>query len=65
VNIPLHRLRDRLDELRNAAPVYIICQSGGRSAQATAALSAAGVDSINVDGGTSAWIAAGLPVRTL
>lgn len=64
VNIPLRRLQDHLDELRRAAPVYIICQSGGRSAQATAALSAAGVDAINVDGGTSAWISAGLPLQT-
>lgn len=65
VSIPLQQLQDRLDELRDAAPVYIICQSGGRSAQATAALAAMGVDAINVDGGTSAWISAGLPLETL
>jgi rhodanese-related sulfurtransferase len=65
VNIPLHQLRTRLDDLRELSPVYIICQSGGRSAQATAALTSVGVEAINVEGGTSAWISAGLPVETL
>ncbi len=45
-----------------AAPVYVICQTGGRSARATQALSAQGVDAVNVEGGTSAWIVAGLPI---
>jgi rhodanese-related sulfurtransferase len=43
-------------------PVHIICQSGGRSARATATLTAHGYDAVNVEGGTSAWIAAGNPV---
>ncbi|OUD88004.1 hypothetical protein BC477_08415 [Clavibacter michiganensis subsp. michiganensis] len=37
----------------------MICQSGGRSARATEALAARGVDAVDVEGGTSAWISAG------
>lgn len=44
-------------------PIYVICQSGGRSQRACAQLLQAGVtDVVNVEGGTAAWIAAGLPV---
>ncbi len=46
-----------------AAPVYVICQAGGRSARAAQALSAQGVDAVNVEGGTSAWVLAGLPTE--
>jgi rhodanese-related sulfurtransferase len=47
-------------------PIYLICQSGGRSAQACMLFQAAGIDLVrNVTGGTGAWIASGLPaVRT-
>jgi len=62
VNIPLGQLPERLGDLP-AAPVYLICQSGGRSAKATELLTGRGVDAINVEGGTSAWIAAGYPVE--
>ena len=45
-------------------PLYVICKSGGRSAQACAAFAAAGFADqvVNVEGGTLAWAAAGLPV---
>lgn len=36
-------------------PVYIICQSGMRSKQATRLLSKKGVEAINVRGGMSQW----------
>jgi rhodanese-related sulfurtransferase len=43
--------------------LYFICQGGGRSSRACAALMAAGLTNVvNVEGGTSAWEAAGLPV---
>jgi len=44
-------------------PTYVICQSGGRSKQACAQLGRAGVDVVNVTGGTTAWEAAGLAVE--
>ncbi|MFO0907168.1 MAG: rhodanese-like domain-containing protein [Isosphaeraceae bacterium] len=45
-------------------PLYVICKSGGRSSQACAAFAAAGFGDqvVDVEGGTLAWAAAGLPV---
>ncbi|MCE0459496.1 rhodanese-like domain-containing protein (plasmid) [Curtobacterium sp. C1] len=62
-NVPLATVREHVDALRDAGPVHVICQSGRRSAQATEALQSAGVDAVNVAGGTSAWVAAGKPVE--
>ncbi|MBL8824447.1 MAG: rhodanese-like domain-containing protein [Planctomycetia bacterium] len=65
-NLPLNdlnaaeylKVRPRADQ-----PLYVICQSGTRGRKACEALQAAGGTSvINVEGGTAAWIAAGLPV---
>ncbi|MBO9715247.1 MAG: molybdopterin-synthase adenylyltransferase MoeB [Pseudoxanthomonas sp.] len=45
------------------AEILLICQSGRRSAATAAVLEAVGYTSVHsVSGGTSAWIAAGLPV---
>ncbi|MCS6864185.1 MAG: rhodanese-like domain-containing protein [Gemmataceae bacterium] len=45
-------------------PLYIICKSGSRGRQACEKFLAAGfANVINVEGGTSAWEAAGLPVN--
>lgn len=63
VNIPLGDVRERSAELRGADTVYVICQSGRRSAFACDALESLGITSVNVTGGTTAWIAAGLPVQ--
>jgi len=63
-NIPL----DQLDAAEVAAehngqPLYVICRSGSRGKQAADRLAAAGVPQVfNVEGGTLAWDAAGLPV---
>jgi rhodanese-related sulfurtransferase len=62
INIPLSQLRLRSAEI-SASPVYVICQSGRRSAQATEVLGSMGTPAVNVIGGTAAWIAAGLPVE--
>ncbi len=62
---------DRLDPAAVAAarhgapgtPIYIICKSGRRAATAAEKFIAAGIADVAViDGGTDAWIAAGLPV---
>ena len=65
-NIPLDQLdpesikRERRD---SSVPLYVICQSGGRSKQACERLEAAGVvNVINVAGGTAACVEACLPV---
>ena len=64
-NIPLDELDLHLDELRElgmAGPLPVICQAGGRSRKACEKLTAAGIGVINIDGGTTAWVDAGLPV---
>ena len=45
-------------------PVYVVCQSGGRSAQAEQLLSQAGFDARSVSGGTAAWTESGRPIET-
>ena len=43
--------------------LHLICQSGGRSAMAFQKLEAVGYEAVvNVEGGTAAWQAAGLPL---
>ena len=44
-------------------PLYLICHSGGRSARAAKTLAAAGFNTVNVLGGTAAWIAGGHDVE--
>ena len=65
-NVPL----DQLDAATLAdkpygtsEPLYLICQAGGRGMQACEKLSKAGYSNVvNVEGGTRAWVQAGLPV---
>jgi rhodanese-related sulfurtransferase len=61
--IPLGELVGRVDEVPTDVPVYVVCHSGMRSARATDFLAEAGVDAINVAGGTAAWQQAGLPTN--
>jgi len=45
-------------------PIYILCQSGGRARRAIEKFQRAGFDGcVLVEGGTQAWIDAGLPVN--
>ena len=49
---------------RRSEPLYVICRSGSRSAQACRMFEEAGFSNvINITGGTLAWQAAGLPVN--
>jgi rhodanese-related sulfurtransferase len=49
---------------RGDEPVYMICQGGGRSSKACVMMLAAGHPNVvNVEGGTGAWIDAGLPTQ--
>lgn len=63
-NLPMSVLPARLHELPKDREVYVICQSGGRSAQAAELLRSAGIPAVDVAGGTGAWIASGHPVET-
>jgi len=64
-NVPLDEL-DAATLTRDLAPgttVYVLCRTGGRGAKACDRLSAAGLQHVvNVEGGTLAWEAAGLPI---
>jgi rhodanese-related sulfurtransferase len=62
-SIPLGELVARVEELDRDDTVYVICESGGRSAQAVEWLNTQGFDAVNVEGGTSAWRNSGLPVK--
>ena len=60
--VPLDQLAERQAEIPRDHALLVICKSGGRSAAAVRALTAAGYDATNVAGGTMAWIDAGAPV---
>ena len=51
INIPVDELRERIGELQNIKPVYVICQSGLRSYIATRILIGNGFDAYNFAGG--------------
>jgi rhodanese-related sulfurtransferase len=59
VHIPMNDVPTRLGEVPEDAEIYVICKSGGRSAQVTAYLAQNGRRATNVAGGTLAWAAAG------
>jgi rhodanese-related sulfurtransferase len=66
-NVPLDQLNPAaLMQARNGSagePLYIVCQSGGRSRQACEAFLKAGYSNVvNVEGGTKACEQAGLPL---
>lgn len=62
-NIPLDQLPARLRDLPAGRQIMTICQSGGRSARATALLRGQDRDAVDVRGGMIAWQRAGLPVE--
>jgi rhodanese-related sulfurtransferase len=49
----------RFEELDPDEDVYVVCRTGGRSAQASLWLTAQGYTAINVAGGSGAWLDAG------
>jgi glyoxylase-like metal-dependent hydrolase (beta-lactamase superfamily II)/rhodanese-related sulfurtransferase len=60
--IPLDELRARIAEVRSEKPVVVVCQTGRRSAMATAILGKAGLTQVaNLAGGMVTWRSLGLP----
>jgi glyoxylase-like metal-dependent hydrolase (beta-lactamase superfamily II)/rhodanese-related sulfurtransferase len=60
--IPLDELRARVNEVEAERPVVVVCQTGKRSALASAILSKAGVVRVaNIPGGMVRWRELGLP----
>jgi len=65
VNIPVDALGSHLADLEphRAETIYVICESGNRSARAAVVLREEGYRAVNVMGGTGAWRRAGLPLE--
>ena len=61
--IPLADVPERIEEIPDDQRVYVICGSGGRSARAVDFLNRQGLDTVNVAGGSKAWLEAGHPVE--
>lgn len=61
--MPLHVLPLRLGELDRNRSYLVVCESGARSAQATAYLLQQGYDARSMTGGMAAWRATGRPVE--
>jgi rhodanese-related sulfurtransferase len=65
-NVPLDTLGEHGTEIRANVtdPIVLVCRSGQRARKAEDALRASGMANLHVlDGGMSAWTAAGQPVR--
>lgn len=57
LNVPMHELPARLDEVREVAdrPVVVLCHHGVRSYQAAAFLDSVGIPASSLRGGIEAW----------
>jgi NADPH-dependent 2,4-dienoyl-CoA reductase/sulfur reductase-like enzyme/rhodanese-related sulfurtransferase len=55
VNLPLHELRSRLDELPRDRPLHVYCLVGQRAYYATRLLRLHGFDARNLTGGYKTW----------
>lgn len=62
--IPLAELGERLEEVPEDKPVYVVCAMGGRSLAAATALNNAGYDAVSVAGGTLQWKEEGRPTES-
>lgn len=62
VNIPMDQIETRLDDLGLNLPIILICQSGTRARMAATLLEPCHRQITVLEGGTKAWIEAGLPV---
>ena len=62
--IPLHELRDRIDELPKDKEILCVCRSGSRSGAAVRQLSNAGYNAINLRGGMIGWQRNGYAIKT-
>jgi rhodanese-related sulfurtransferase len=60
--IPLPELPDRLTEIPEGEPIFVICRTSGRSRRATEFLRQQGVEATLVSGGMIEWIDSERPV---
>jgi rhodanese-related sulfurtransferase len=65
VLVPLSQLADRIGDVPEGRPLYVICAKGARSMRAAEAMKVQlGWEVLNVAGGTEAWAAEGRPLAT-
>ena len=62
VNIPMDQIEARLDDLNSNLPIVLICQTGKRARMTAGLLEPCGREIAVLEGGTKAWMDAGLPV---
>lgn len=63
VHIPMEEIPIRYGELDLDQDIYLMCRSGGRSAQVCMWLERNGIDAINISGGMIDWEFAGKPIE--
>lgn len=64
LNIPLHQLASRANEIPDMKPVVLVCATANRSATGSAILVRNGYTNVyNLRGGTASWMRQGLPVE--
>lgn len=59
VHLPLGRIAEAPGRITAGRQVVVVCRSGNRSATATSALRAQGIEALNLRGGMHAWAGAG------
>jgi DMSO/TMAO reductase YedYZ molybdopterin-dependent catalytic subunit/rhodanese-related sulfurtransferase len=62
--LPMGQVARHRSDLPQDRRIVVACRSGGRSAAVAEALRAWGLDAVNLSGGMTAWVVAGLPVVT-
>lgn len=62
--VPMSEIEQRWGEIpADRGTVYLVCATGARSGKVAEALRQAGVDAVNVTGGTKAWAEEGRPLE--
>ena len=59
VLVPLAMVPDALGQFATDGPTYVICKTGARSYRVCEFLADQGLEGINIEGGTMAWIISG------
>jgi rhodanese-related sulfurtransferase len=62
INMPMDQVQSRLPDLERESAIVLVCQSGQRARMVAGLLEPCGKELRILEGGTSAWIKAGLPV---
>ena len=62
INMPMEQVQSRIPDLERENAIVLVCQSGQRARMVAGLLEPCGKELRILEGGTSAWIKAGLPV---